>query len=137
MEGCSYTSTPVLLNRMMEDNILVSSTISDTLIQRTFYLSIEQFIVFGQMYKEAIQEFRAGKVTSDTKKCDITIANNCGKFLELLEVGSGFIIILLVSVDMDKVYLFVILRQQNIAGCQGMKIQLKVSQIFNACSLSF
>ena len=86
LDNCYYTSTPVLLNRMMEDNILVSSTISDTLIQRTFYLSIEQFIVFGQMYKEAIQEFRARKVTSDTKKCDVTIANNCGKFLDLLEV---------------------------------------------------
>ena len=28
MEGCSYTSTPVLLNRMMEDNLLVTSTIT-------------------------------------------------------------------------------------------------------------
>ena len=84
MDGCYYTSTPVLLNRMVEDNILVSSTISDTLIEKTFSISIEQLLVFGQMYRQTSQEFREGR---QAIKRDVTTANNCGKLLALTEVG--------------------------------------------------
>ena len=86
MEGCSYTSTPVLLNRMMEDNLLVTSTISDSLIKKTFCISIEQFLVFAQMYRQTLQEFRERKANLDTSKTEVTVSNNCGKFLALTEV---------------------------------------------------
>ena len=88
MDGCYYTSTPVLLNRMMEENIMVSSTISDSLIERTFSLSVEQLIVFGQMFRRTIEEFREMKESriTDTIKREVTTANNCGKFLDLAEV---------------------------------------------------
>ena len=87
MEGCSYTSTPVLLNRMMEDNLLVTSTISDSLIRKTFCISIEQFLVFGQMYRQTLQEFRERKANLDTSKTEVIVSNNCGKFLALTEVA--------------------------------------------------
>ena len=86
MEGCSYTSTPVLLNRMMEDNLLVTSTISGSLIKKTFCISIEQFLAFGQMYRQTLQEFRERKANLDTSKTEVTVSNNCGKFLALTEV---------------------------------------------------
>ena len=87
MEGCSYTSTPVLLNRMMEDNLLVTSTISETLIKKTFFISIEQFLVFGQMYRQTLQEFRERKANLETSNTEVTVSNNCGKFLALTEVA--------------------------------------------------
>ena len=110
MEGCSYTSTPVLLNRMMEDNLLVTSTISETLIKKTFFISIEQFLVFGQMYRQTLQEFRERKANLETSNTEVTVSNNCGKFLALTEVALWPYAICLIII--------VILSQQDIAGLQ-------------------
>ena len=38
------------------------------------------------MYRQALQEFRERKANLDTSKTEVTVSNNCGKFLALTEV---------------------------------------------------
>mgnify|MGYP001416209206 CR=1 FL=1 len=39
---------------MVEDNLLVSKTISDSLVLKTWRLSQESLLTFGHLYREAV-----------------------------------------------------------------------------------
>ena len=43
---------------MVEDNLLVSKTISPSLVKRTLELSVESLSSFGEMYREAVVQFQ-------------------------------------------------------------------------------
>ena len=88
MEMCYYTASPVLIYKMVDDNLEVANTISPELVQKTLQLSIDQVITFGTMYREAMLEYKenyfADKSLSTLfTKYMIAITNNCEKFKTL------------------------------------------------------
>lgn len=81
MENCYYTSSPVLIYKMVDDNLEVSNTISQDLVQRTLQISIDQVITFGNLYRQAMNEYLNEKSPGILfTKYIIAIANNCEKF---------------------------------------------------------
>ena len=72
---------------MVEDNLLVSSTISSSLVTRTLDLSMEMVAIFGSMYKEAVSQFQ--EVNVDAKnffRFNVAVINNSSKFPSLFQV---------------------------------------------------
>ena len=63
MEMCYYTASPVLIYKMVDDNLEVANTISPELVQRTLQLSIEQVITYGTLYREAMLEYKENYFT--------------------------------------------------------------------------
>jgi len=83
-DGCFYTSTPFLINRMVEDNLLVSKTISETLVNKTMILSLENVQSFGKMYLEAVRSFQELETNINENRrfwmYNVAICNNMNKF---------------------------------------------------------
>ena len=72
---------------MVEDNLLVSSTISTTLATRTLDLSMEMVTSFGKMYKDAVSQFQQMNADSmNFFKFNVAIINNSIKFPALFQV---------------------------------------------------
>ncbi|XP_031339008.1 exocyst complex component 3 [Photinus pyralis] len=86
------TAAPVIIFQMIDQNLQVTKTISESLSNEALLLSIEQVIKYGQIYREAIVEFK-NKHFEDRSQVPfftqymITIVNNC---LQLVELGSQF-----------------------------------------------
>ena len=85
---CYYTSTPVLIYKMVDDNLEVSNTISQEIVQKTLQLSINQVIKFGGLYQAAAREYKENYLVDRTTvahftKYLIAIVNNCEKFVSL------------------------------------------------------
>merc|ERR1719474_2230205 len=87
-DGFFHTSSPVIIYQMVDENLQVSATISQELVYKVLILGIEQVTHFGQLYKNAIIEFKADYF-SDRKRFSqftrymIAIINNCDRFEEL------------------------------------------------------
>ena len=110
VENCFYTSTPVLVNRyegrvdccvsscnnnppfkrMIEDNLLVSKTISDGLVLKTWRLSQESLLTFGHMYREAVVTYQEIG-SKNFIKYSVAIINNTNKFIAVFKVNVGHI----------------------------------------------
>ena len=72
---------------MVEDNLLVSSTISSTLMSRTLDLGMEMVASFGKMYKDTVSQFQ--QMSADSMnffKFNVAIINNSIKFPALFQV---------------------------------------------------
>jgi len=88
MDGYFTTASPVTIYQMVDENLQVSATISQELVYKVLLLGIEQVTHFGQLYKNAIVEFKA-EYFSDRKRFSqftrymIAIINNCDRFEEL------------------------------------------------------
>lgn len=52
------SAAPVIIYQMVDQNLLVARTISNELTNKAFMLSIEQIIKYGEMYKEAVNEYK-------------------------------------------------------------------------------
>ena len=73
--------------RMVEDNLLVSKTISDALVMKTWRLSQECLLTFGLMYREAVVSFMETGTNSDNFiKYSVAIINNTNKFIAVFKV---------------------------------------------------
>lgn len=53
------TEAPVIIFQMVEENLQVSKTISDQLMQRALKLGLEQIIQYGLVYRDAIIAFKS------------------------------------------------------------------------------
>lgn len=72
---------------MVEDNLLVSNTISQDLVLKTFDLSMEEMGRFCQMYKDAVILFQTEHNESTLFiEYNVAISNNCRKFESLFKV---------------------------------------------------
>ena len=72
---------------MVEDNLLVSSTISAALVARTLDLGMEMVTSFGRMYKEAVTQFQEMNVDAKNFfKFNVAVINNSSKFPVLFQV---------------------------------------------------
>ena len=79
------------VERMIEDNLLVSKTISDALVMKTWHLSQECLVTFGQMYREAVVTFQeAGTNTSNFISYGVAIINNTNKFITVFQVQNSW-----------------------------------------------
>ena len=73
---------------MVEDNLLVSKTISDALVMKTWRLSQECLLTFGLMYREAVVNFlETGNNTDNFIKYSVAIINNTNKFIVVFKVN--------------------------------------------------
>jgi len=88
VDGFFSTPSPVTIYQMVDENLQVSATISPELVFKVLLLGIEQVTHFGNLYKNAIVEFKTEYFT-DRKKISqftrymIAIINNCNRFEEL------------------------------------------------------
>ena len=87
---------------MVEDNLLVSSTISESLVRKTFDLSLECLEKFGQMYQSIVRQYQeqgpsnrsvdtdqSEEQNTDTSRfwiCNVVIINNMIKIVKLFQV---------------------------------------------------
>ena len=72
---------------MVEDNLLVSKTISDALVLKTWRLSQECLLTFGQMYREAVVNFlETGNSRGNFVDYSVAIINNTNKFIAIFKV---------------------------------------------------
>lgn len=90
MESYLRTAAPVIIFQMIDQNLQVTKSISENLTERALNLSVEQVIAYGNLYRDAIVEFK-NKHFEDRSEVPyfthymITILNNC---LRLIELGS-------------------------------------------------
>ena len=72
---------------MVEDNLLVSKTISPSLVKRTLELSVESLSSFGEMYREAVVQFQQQHGHSHMFcHYSVAIINNMIKFVSVFQV---------------------------------------------------
>ena len=72
---------------MVEDNLLVSKTISPSLVKRTLELSVESLSSFGEMYREAVVQFQQEHGNSHMFcHYSVAIINNMIKFVAVFQV---------------------------------------------------
>jgi len=84
-DGSFHTSSPVIIFQMVDENLQVSATISQDLVHKVLLLGIEQVTRYGNMYREAVQEykgtyFRERSSFSLFTRYMIAIINNCDRF---------------------------------------------------------
>ena len=97
---------------MVEDNLLVSNTISQELVMKTFDLSMAEMMRFLQLYKDAVTEFQNEHSDSSMfLEYSVAICNNCKKFESLFQVGfdSKFLL---------QILSLIFYRQQKVAGLE-------------------
>ena len=76
---------------MVEDNLLVSNTISQDLVLQTFDLSMVEMNRFFELYKDAVMLFQTEHSDSSMfYEYNVAISNNCRKFESLFEVKRDF-----------------------------------------------
>lgn len=83
-----HTASPVTIYQMVDENLQVSETISQELVHKVFLLGIEQVTRFGEMYKNAIVEYKTNyfkerSAFSLFTRYMIAIINNCDRFEDL------------------------------------------------------
>lgn len=75
---------------MVEDNLLVSKTISETLVNKTMILSLENVQSFGKMYLEAVRSFQELETNINENRrfwmYNVAICNNMNKFSLMFQV---------------------------------------------------
>ena len=74
---------------MIEDNLLVSKTISDALVLKTWRLSQESLLTFGHMYREAVVNFQEIG-SKNLIEYSVAIINNTNKFIAVFKVIIGY-----------------------------------------------
>ena len=73
--------------RMVEDNLLVSNTISEDLVLRTFDLSMDQLLQFSHHYIDAVKQYQSDHSSTNMfYEYNVAISNNCRKFDQLFQV---------------------------------------------------
>ena len=82
-------TSPILIIKMITENLELSKTISNELTFRAFLLSLEQLTNYGKLYQEKIVIFKKNHFDDRSKVLYFThyvisIVNNCSKFLELV-----------------------------------------------------
>ena len=75
---------------MIEDNLLVSKTISDALVLKTWRLSQESLLTFGHMYREAVVNFQEIG-SKNLIEYSVAIINNTNKFIAVFKVIKGYV----------------------------------------------
>ena len=101
--------------RMVEDNLLVSNTISEDLVLRTFDLSMDQLLQFSQHYRDAVKQYQSDHSSTNMfYEYNVAISNNCRKFDQLFQVKN------LIKFTKFKVFF----RQPKIAGLVAMMIMI-------------
>ena len=75
---------------MIEDNLLVSKTISDALVLKTWRLSQESLLTFGHMYREAVVNFQEIG-SKNLIEYSVAIINNTNKFIAVFKVIIGYV----------------------------------------------
>ena len=75
---------------MIEDNLLVSKTISDALVLKTWRLSQESLLTFGHMYREAVVNFQEIG-SKNLLEYSVAIINNTNKFIAVFKVIIGYV----------------------------------------------
>ena len=75
---------------MIEDNLLVSKTISDALVLKTWHLSQESLLAFGHMYREAVVNFQEIG-SKNLLEYSVAIINNTNKFIAVFKVIIGYV----------------------------------------------
>ena len=75
---------------MIEDNLLVSKTISDALVLKTWQLSQESLLTFGHMYREAVVNFQEIG-SKNLIEYSVAIINNTNKFIAVFKVIIGYV----------------------------------------------
>ena len=75
---------------MIEDNLLVSKTISDALVLKTWRLSQESLLTFGHMYREAVVNFQEIG-SKNLIEYSVAIINNTNKFIAVFKVIVGYV----------------------------------------------
>ncbi|KAM0733533.1 Exocyst complex component 3 [Formica fusca] len=85
-----HTAAPVIIFQMIDQNLQVAKTISPDLTAQALVLCIEQVTKYGNMYRQAILEFKT-KHFEDRSQVPyfthhmITIVNNCMQFNKLAQ----------------------------------------------------
>ncbi|XP_015605844.1 exocyst complex component 3 [Cephus cinctus] len=85
-----HTAAPVIIFQMIDQNLQVTKTISANLTAQALVLCIEQVTKYGNMYHQAILEFK-NKHFEDRSLVPyfthhmITVVNNCLQFVELAQ----------------------------------------------------
>lgn len=90
VNNCYSTGTPVIIFKMIHDNLDVTNTIGPDLTQKALALGMDQVKNFGKLYREAIIElkkkhFENRNLMPFFTHHMITILNNCLQFQELAE----------------------------------------------------
>ena len=75
---------------MIEDSLLVSKTISDALVLKTWRLSQESLLTFGHMYREAVVNFQEIG-SKNLIEYSVAIINNTNKFIAVFKVIIGYV----------------------------------------------
>ena len=75
---------------MIEDNLLVSKTISDALVLKTWRISQESLLTFGHMYREAVVNFQEIG-SKNLIEYSVAIINNTNKFIAVFKVIIGYV----------------------------------------------
>ena len=85
-----HTEAAVIIFQMVDQNLQVSQTISDDLMQRALKLGLEQIIQYGLLYRDALVTFKT-KHFEDRSQVPyfthymIAIVNNCLHIMELAQ----------------------------------------------------
>lgn len=90
INNCYQTAAPVIIFKMIHDNLDVTKTIGPDMTQKALALGMDQVKNFGKLYREAIVELKK-KHFEDRNQVPyfthhmITILNNCLQFQQLAE----------------------------------------------------
>ncbi|XP_034237969.1 exocyst complex component 3 [Thrips palmi] len=87
-DGFFHTSAPVIIFQMIDQNLVVTKTISQELTHRALLLSMDQVTQYGRLYRSAIITFKSRHFEDRSQvpfftHYMITIVNNCSRFVEL------------------------------------------------------
>lgn len=89
-DGFFHTSAPVIIFQMIDQNLVVTKTISQELTHRALLLSMDQVTQYGRLYRNAIISFKSRHFEDRSQvpfftHYMITIVNNCLRFVELAQ----------------------------------------------------
>ena len=89
-DGFFHTSAPVIIFQMIDQNLVVTKTISQDLTHRALLLSMDQVTQYGRLYRNAIITFKIRHFEDRSQvpfftHYMITIVNNCLRFVELAQ----------------------------------------------------
>ena len=83
-----HTTAPKIIFQMIDENLQVASTISSEMTNKVFVLSLGEVVNFGNLYREAIVDYKSKYFRDRTTvllftRYMIAIVNNCELFEEL------------------------------------------------------